>query len=89
YVLMLLIPGCFFLASPSCFRGAESLLAFLLKMLSERSRQLYAQEAACRLQTAERDGKSLQRLSKEEFCKMLLPDSPPGEDRSRKVRSLS
>ncbi|XP_047207293.1 signal-induced proliferation-associated 1-like protein 2 isoform X3 [Girardinichthys multiradiatus] len=65
--------------------GAESLLAFLLKMLSERSRQLYAQEAACRLQTAERDGKSLQRLSKEEFRKMLLPDSPPGEDRSRKV----
>ncbi|MEQ2177952.1 hypothetical protein GOODEAATRI_009089, partial [Goodea atripinnis] len=47
--------------------------------------QLYAQEAACRLQTAERDGKSLQRLSKEEFRKMLLPDSPPGEDRSRKV----
>ncbi|MEQ2228762.1 hypothetical protein ILYODFUR_012132 [Ilyodon furcidens] len=51
--------------------------------------QLYAQEAACRLQTAEQDGKSLQRLSKEEFRKMLLPDSPPGEDRSRKVRSLS
>ncbi|XP_023183080.1 signal-induced proliferation-associated 1-like protein 2 isoform X5 [Xiphophorus maculatus] len=66
-------------------RGAESLLAFLLKMLSERSRQLYAQEAACRLQPAEHDGKSLQRLSKEEFRKMLLPDSPPGEDRSRKV----
>ncbi|XP_016526667.1 signal-induced proliferation-associated 1-like protein 2 isoform X1 [Poecilia formosa] len=65
--------------------GAESLLAFLLKMLSERSRQLYAQEAACRLQPAEHDGKSLQRLSKEEFRKMLLPDSPPGEDRSRKV----
>ncbi|XP_017164350.1 signal-induced proliferation-associated 1-like protein 2 isoform X5 [Poecilia reticulata] len=66
-------------------RGAESLLAFLLKMLSERSRQLYAQEAACRLQSAEHDGKSLHRLSKEEFRKMLLPDSPPGEDRSRKV----
>ncbi|XP_043991485.1 signal-induced proliferation-associated 1-like protein 2 isoform X3 [Gambusia affinis] len=65
--------------------GAESLLAFLLKMLSERSRQLYAQEAACRLQPAEHDGKSLQRLSKEEFRKMVLPDSPPGEDRSRKV----
>ncbi|XP_014912825.1 signal-induced proliferation-associated 1-like protein 2 isoform X2 [Poecilia latipinna] len=47
--------------------------------------QLYAQEAACRLQPAEHDGKSLQRLSKEEFRKMLLPDSPPGEDRSRKV----
>ncbi|XP_043991484.1 signal-induced proliferation-associated 1-like protein 2 isoform X2 [Gambusia affinis] len=47
--------------------------------------QLYAQEAACRLQPAEHDGKSLQRLSKEEFRKMVLPDSPPGEDRSRKV----
>ncbi|XP_035982425.1 signal-induced proliferation-associated 1-like protein 2 isoform X2 [Fundulus heteroclitus] len=48
--------------------------------------QLYAEEAAaCRLQTAECDGKSLQRLSKEEFRKLLLPDSPPGEDRSRKA----
>ncbi|XP_029926828.1 signal-induced proliferation-associated 1-like protein 2 isoform X5 [Myripristis murdjan] len=65
--------------------GAESLLAFLLKMLSERSRQLYAQEAACRLQAAERDGKALQGLSKEEYLKMMLPDSPPGEDRSRKM----
>ncbi|KAM3605972.1 uncharacterized protein V6R79_008199 [Siganus canaliculatus] len=46
--------------------------------------QLYAQEAACRLQ-AERDGKSLQRLSKEEYLKMMLPDSPPGEERTRKV----
>ncbi|CAB1431261.1 unnamed protein product, partial [Pleuronectes platessa] len=46
--------------------------------------QLYAQEAACRLQDAERDGKSLQRLSKEEYLKMMLPDSPPGDDRSLK-----
>ncbi|XP_062257061.1 signal-induced proliferation-associated 1-like protein 2 isoform X3 [Platichthys flesus] len=72
--------------------GAESLLAFLLKMLADRSRQLYAQEAACRLQDAERDGKSLQRLTKEEYLKMMLPDSPPGDDRSRKgsaVGSLS
>ncbi|XP_005742483.1 signal-induced proliferation-associated 1-like protein 2 isoform X3 [Pundamilia nyererei] len=68
--------------------GAESLLTFLLTMLSERSRQLYAQEAACRLQTTERDGKSLQRLSKEEYVKMMLPDSPPGEDRSRKVSAV-
>ncbi|XP_030297460.1 signal-induced proliferation-associated 1-like protein 2 isoform X5 [Sparus aurata] len=67
--------------------GAESLLAFLLTMLSERSRQLYAQEAACRLQ-AERDGKSLQRLSKEEYLKMMQPDSPPGEDRIRKVSAV-
>ncbi|XP_038150608.1 signal-induced proliferation-associated 1-like protein 2 isoform X4 [Cyprinodon tularosa] len=56
-----------------------------LSEISSHSRQLYAQEAACRLQTRERDGKSLQRLSKEEFRKMFLPDSPPGEDRSRKV----
>ncbi|XP_041866103.1 signal-induced proliferation-associated 1-like protein 2 isoform X3 [Melanotaenia boesemani] len=68
--------------------GAESLLAFLLKMLSERSRQLYAQEAACRLQAAERDGKSLQRLSKEEYRKMMLANSPPGEDRNRKVSAV-
>ncbi|XP_039994714.1 signal-induced proliferation-associated 1-like protein 2 isoform X5 [Xiphias gladius] len=68
--------------------GAESLLAFLLKMLYERSRQLYAQEAACQLQATERDGKSLQRLSKEEYLKMMLPDSPPGEDRSRKLSAV-
>uniref|UniRef100_A0A3B3CID6 Signal induced proliferation associated 1 like 2 n=1 Tax=Oryzias melastigma TaxID=30732 RepID=A0A3B3CID6_ORYME len=66
--------------------GAESLLAFLLQMLSERSRQLYAQEAAC--QAAEREGKSLQRLSKEEYCKMMLPDGPSAEDRSRKVSGV-
>nr|XP_057914828.1 signal-induced proliferation-associated 1-like protein 2 isoform X3 [Doryrhamphus excisus] len=65
--------------------GAESLLALLLKMLSERARQLYAQEAACRLQAADRDGKSLQRLSKEQYLKMMSPDSPPGEGRSRKL----
>ena len=49
-------------------------------------RLLYAEEA-CRLQAAEQEGKSLQRLSKEEYLKMMLLDSPPGEDRSRKVRS--
>ncbi|XP_061816884.1 signal-induced proliferation-associated 1-like protein 2 isoform X2 [Nerophis lumbriciformis] len=47
--------------------------------------QLYAQEAACRLQAPERDGKSLQRLSKEQYLKMMLPDSPPGEGRSHKL----
>ncbi|XP_056147699.1 signal-induced proliferation-associated 1-like protein 2 isoform X2 [Lampris incognitus] len=47
--------------------------------------QLYAQEAACRLQAAEREGKALQGLSKEEYLKMMLPDSPPGEDRRRKM----
>nr|XP_057914827.1 signal-induced proliferation-associated 1-like protein 2 isoform X2 [Doryrhamphus excisus] len=47
--------------------------------------QLYAQEAACRLQAADRDGKSLQRLSKEQYLKMMSPDSPPGEGRSRKL----
>ncbi|XP_039640435.1 signal-induced proliferation-associated 1-like protein 2 isoform X3 [Perca fluviatilis] len=68
--------------------GAESLLAFLLSMLSEHSRQLYAQEAACQLQASERDEKSLRRLSKEEYLKMMLPNSPPGEDRSRKVSAV-
>ncbi|XP_036980473.1 signal-induced proliferation-associated 1-like protein 2 isoform X5 [Acanthopagrus latus] len=58
-----------------------------LSEISSHSRQLYAQEAACRLQ-AERDGKSLQRLSKEEYLKMMQPDSPPGEDRTRKVSAV-
>lgn len=40
---MLLTPGCFSLASASCSRGAESLLAFLLKMLAERSRYTVSQ----------------------------------------------
>uniref|UniRef100_A0A3B5LH70 Signal induced proliferation associated 1 like 2 n=1 Tax=Xiphophorus couchianus TaxID=32473 RepID=A0A3B5LH70_9TELE len=57
-----------------------------LSEISSHSR--YNTDEACRLQPAEHNGKSLQRLSKEEFRKMLLPDSPPGEDRSRKV-SLS
>nr|XP_046258551.1 signal-induced proliferation-associated 1-like protein 2 isoform X3 [Scatophagus argus] len=59
-----------------------------LSEISSHSRQLYAQEAACRLQAAEREGKSLQRLSKEEYLKMMLPDSPPGEDRTRKVSAV-
>ncbi|XP_051271602.1 signal-induced proliferation-associated 1-like protein 2 isoform X5 [Dicentrarchus labrax] len=59
-----------------------------LSEISSHSRQLYAQEAACRLQAADRDGKSLQRLSKEEYLKMMLPDSPPGEDRTRKVSAV-
>ncbi|XP_026164797.1 signal-induced proliferation-associated 1-like protein 2 isoform X2 [Mastacembelus armatus] len=50
--------------------------------------QLYAQEAACRLQAAERGDKSLQRLSKEQYLKMMLPDNLPGEDRSRKVSAV-
>uniref|UniRef100_A0A669EZT6 Signal induced proliferation associated 1 like 2 n=1 Tax=Oreochromis niloticus TaxID=8128 RepID=A0A669EZT6_ORENI len=58
---------------------AQSMLFFALCVIY---RQLYAQEAACRLQATERDGKSLQRLSKEEYVKMMLPDSPPGEDRT-------
>ncbi|CAL8258224.1 unnamed protein product [Lota lota] len=45
--------------------------------------QLYAQEAACRLQEAEREGPVLQGLSKEDYLKMMLPDSPPEEDRRR------
>ncbi|XP_034008176.1 signal-induced proliferation-associated 1-like protein 2 isoform X3 [Trematomus bernacchii] len=58
-----------------------------LSEISSHSRQLYAEEA-CRLQAAEQDGKSLQRLSKEEYLKMMLLDSPPGEDRSRKVSAV-
>ncbi|XP_077351205.1 signal-induced proliferation-associated 1-like protein 2 isoform X7 [Festucalex cinctus] len=56
-----------------------------LSEISSHSRQLYAQEAACRLKAAERDGKSLQRLSKEEYLKRMLPDSPPGEGRGQKL----
>ncbi|XP_078787671.1 signal-induced proliferation-associated 1-like protein 2 isoform X11 [Oryzias latipes] len=59
-----------------------------LSEISSHSRQLYAQEAACRLQAAEREGKSLQRLSKGEYCKMMLPDGPSAEDRSRKVSGV-
>ncbi|XP_034096443.1 signal-induced proliferation-associated 1-like protein 2 isoform X4 [Gymnodraco acuticeps] len=58
-----------------------------LSEISSHSRQMYAEEA-CRLQAAEQDGKSLQRLSKEEYLKMMLLDSPPGEDRSRKVSAV-
>ncbi|XP_029305163.1 signal-induced proliferation-associated 1-like protein 2 isoform X4 [Cottoperca gobio] len=58
-----------------------------LSEISSHSRQLYAEEA-CRLQAAEQDGKSLQRLSKEEYLKMMVPDSPPGEDRSKKVSAV-
>ncbi|XP_051936365.1 signal-induced proliferation-associated 1-like protein 2 isoform X4 [Hippocampus zosterae] len=56
-----------------------------LSEISSQSRQLYAQEAACRLQAAERDEKSLQRLSKQEYVKMMLPDSPPGGGRGQKL----
>lgn len=37
----------FFFASASCSRGAESLLAFLLQMLSERSRYTVSQSQPC------------------------------------------
>ncbi|XP_034040399.1 signal-induced proliferation-associated 1-like protein 2 isoform X2 [Thalassophryne amazonica] len=46
---------------------------------------LYVQAAACRMQPAEREGKSLQRLCKEEYVKMMMTNSPQGADRSRKV----
>lgn len=54
-----------------------------LSQNSSHSRQLYAQEAACRLQDADREDKALQGLSKEEYFKMMLPDSPPGGDDER------
>ncbi|XP_048059893.1 signal-induced proliferation-associated 1-like protein 2 isoform X3 [Megalobrama amblycephala] len=69
--------------------GAESLLSFLLKALAERSRQLYAGEASCRLQERGRDklkDTGLQpNMSKEEYMKMMLPESPPGESGHRKA----
>ncbi|XP_077469248.1 signal-induced proliferation-associated 1-like protein 2 isoform X8 [Stigmatopora argus] len=60
-----------------------------LSEISSHSRQLYAQEAACRLQAAERDGKSLERLSKEEYLKMMLPSSPTGEGRGQKLTVMA
>ncbi|XP_067241734.1 signal-induced proliferation-associated 1-like protein 2 isoform X3 [Chanodichthys erythropterus] len=69
--------------------GAESLLSFLLKALAERSRQLYAGEASCRLQERGCDklkDTGLQpNTSKEEYMKMMLPESPPGESGHRKA----
>ncbi|XP_028323772.1 signal-induced proliferation-associated 1-like protein 2 isoform X1 [Gouania willdenowi] len=47
--------------------------------------QLYAEEAACQLQAAEQDRKSLQRLSKGEYMKLMMADSLPGDERIRKV----
>lgn len=38
------------------------------------------------MQAAEREGKALQGMSKEEYLKMMLPDSPPEEEERRKVR---
>uniref|UniRef100_A0A672J5B7 Signal induced proliferation associated 1 like 2 n=1 Tax=Salarias fasciatus TaxID=181472 RepID=A0A672J5B7_SALFA len=64
------------------------LYSFSLNDSFQLLQQLYAHEAACRLQAAERDGKSLPRLSKEEYVKMMLPDSPLGEDRNRKVSAV-
>ncbi|KAL1263657.1 hypothetical protein QQF64_006396, partial [Cirrhinus molitorella] len=69
--------------------GAESLLSFLLKALAERSRQLYAAETSCRLQDRGRDklkdGGLQPNMSKEEYMKMMLPESPPGESGHRKA----
>ncbi|KAI4889731.1 hypothetical protein NFI96_003428 [Prochilodus magdalenae] len=54
------------------------------------TRQLYLAEAACRLQGAERDrdGRLQASMSKEEYLKMMLPDSPPGEDGCRKRHQI-
>ncbi|XP_043111812.1 signal-induced proliferation-associated 1-like protein 2 isoform X2 [Puntigrus tetrazona] len=69
--------------------GAESLLSFLLKALAERSRQLYAAETSSRLQDRGRDklkdGGLQPKLSKEEYMKTMLPESPPGESGRRKA----
>ncbi|XP_052006605.1 signal-induced proliferation-associated 1-like protein 2 isoform X1 [Xyrauchen texanus] len=51
--------------------------------------QLYAAEASCRLQEREReklkDGGLQHNMSKEEYLKMMLTDSPPGEGGHRKA----
>jgi hypothetical protein len=48
---------------------------------------LYLQEAAChQAADREREAKALEKLSKEEYLKMMLEDSGPGEDGRRKVR---
>nr|XP_015218097.1 PREDICTED: signal-induced proliferation-associated 1-like protein 2 isoform X2 [Lepisosteus oculatus] len=72
---------------PECESGSEALLAFLLKALSDCSRRLYVDPAdtSCRLQAAERDRKHQQGFSKEEFLKLMLPDSPPVEESRRKM----
>ncbi|XP_036429497.1 signal-induced proliferation-associated 1-like protein 2 [Colossoma macropomum] len=58
-----------------------------LSEIPTHSRQLYLAEAACRLQGVERDrdGRLQASMSKEEYLKMMLPDSPPGEEGRRKA----
>ncbi|XP_048059894.1 signal-induced proliferation-associated 1-like protein 2 isoform X4 [Megalobrama amblycephala] len=60
-----------------------------LSEISSHSRQLYAGEASCRLQERGRDklkDTGLQpNMSKEEYMKMMLPESPPGESGHRKA----
>ncbi|XP_071247357.1 signal-induced proliferation-associated 1-like protein 2 isoform X3 [Salvelinus alpinus] len=53
---------------------------------SSHSRQLYLQEAAChQAAEREREAKALEKLSKEEYLKMMLEESGPGEDGRRKM----
>ncbi|KAG9344323.1 hypothetical protein JZ751_010992 [Albula glossodonta] len=47
--------------------------------------RLYAAEASCRLQAAGRGGQLHDSLTKEEYLKMMLPDSPPGEESRRLI----
>nr|XP_023998173.1 signal-induced proliferation-associated 1-like protein 2 [Salvelinus alpinus] len=48
--------------------------------------QLYLQEAAChQAAEREREAKALEKLSKEEYLKMMLEESGPGEDGCRKM----
>ncbi|KAI1896955.1 hypothetical protein AGOR_G00100210 [Albula goreensis] len=50
--------------------------------------RLYAPEVAGSMQMSGHDGSKIpQSLSKEEFLKMMLPDSPPGEEGRRKAAS--
>ncbi|XP_036402792.1 signal-induced proliferation-associated 1-like protein 2 [Megalops cyprinoides] len=50
--------------------------------------RLYAAEASCGTQAGRRDGQPQQSLSKEEYLRMMLPDSPPGDDSRRTVSAV-
>ncbi|XP_043111813.1 signal-induced proliferation-associated 1-like protein 2 isoform X3 [Puntigrus tetrazona] len=60
-----------------------------LSEISSHSRQLYAAETSSRLQDRGRDklkdGGLQPKLSKEEYMKTMLPESPPGESGRRKA----
>ncbi|XP_066553473.1 signal-induced proliferation-associated 1-like protein 2 isoform X2 [Amia ocellicauda] len=74
-----------------CESGSDRLLALLLKALLDHPRRLYADpsDASCHPHSAERDSKHQQSFSKEDFLKLMLPDSPPVEVNRRKMSGAS